>query len=684
MADLRAHSSTSNIFRLCLKNSSTGRPLTGLDHTSSGLIISTIADNEATATIYSVASSNVETITTLGTFAAPTSGKCRFKAVDGTNHPGLYEIHIADARFSVASAKRLVISLSGATNLLETDYEVELTRMNLQDGTRGGMTALPNAAAGASGGLWILGSMTGSPAITGSLSILNTSGNAMSLISAGGNGSGLSLTGNGSAGGLTSEGGATGAGAVLKGGATSGHGLRLFAQAGNSYGALIEGAGSGAAHGVSIVGAGTGYSVSFTGTLSAGAITATSLLVNNPSGTAVGFIGTTGGMAVTATAGDGVVFTSPSTARGLWINGGTYGMRLDCTNAAGVGFFADSGGSGGAAMTLHGNGGKCLNLEAPTSGADSGKCISSDGTIIYTTSWAAGAINAAAIASDAITSAKVAASAVDELTDAVWDEAESGHVAAGSFGAALTSAKTDAANTFARLGAPNGASVSADIANAHSDIGVVLARIGAFAGTGVNTILGFLRAMANKAAGVATPSELSSGGTFNNTTDALEAQADTGGSLTAGQQAQLDAIETATALITAGGVTVSSPVSADGQLLTIVRGDTYNVASGQPITFTAAAGVWPDLTGATAKTFTIRNAAGTSVLTVTPTITAAGAGTQSVRVDLTSAETAVLVPGDPPGEQDHAFDLQVTLSDGSTKVTLVLGAVAVLADVTTT
>ena len=124
--DIRQFDVNSNIVRIALKNSSTGVPLTGLDHTSTGLIISTILDNEATATAYTVASSNVETITTLGTFAAPTASKCRFKAVDATNHPGLYEIQIADARFSVASSKVMTISVSGATNLLATDYQIML------------------------------------------------------------------------------------------------------------------------------------------------------------------------------------------------------------------------------------------------------------------------------------------------------------------------------------------------------------------------------------------------------------------------------------------------------------------------------------------------------------------------------------------------------------------------------
>jgi hypothetical protein len=153
MPDIRKHSSTSNLVRFVLKNSSTGQGLTGLTSASSGLIISTVCDNEATATIYTVAATNVETITTLGTFAAPTASKCRFKEVDATNHKGLYEFQFADARFAIASARRLVVSVTGAANLLDTDYEIQLVAVDIHDTVRMGLTALPNAAADAAGGL---------------------------------------------------------------------------------------------------------------------------------------------------------------------------------------------------------------------------------------------------------------------------------------------------------------------------------------------------------------------------------------------------------------------------------------------------------------------------------------------------------------------------------------------------
>ena len=122
----RKHSSTSNIIRCKLRSSTTGQGLTGLTSASSGLIISTICDNEATATTYTVAGSTIETITTLATYAAPTATKCRFMEVDATNHKGLYEFQFADARFSVANAKVLRIDITGATGLMDKEIVIQL------------------------------------------------------------------------------------------------------------------------------------------------------------------------------------------------------------------------------------------------------------------------------------------------------------------------------------------------------------------------------------------------------------------------------------------------------------------------------------------------------------------------------------------------------------------------------
>jgi len=145
---------TSNIIRVFLQDSAstTGAGKTALTSTSSGLIISTIADLEATATTYTSAATNVETITTLGTFAAPTASKCRFREVDATNFPGVYEIQIADARFAVANSTQLLISIQ-CTGVAPVFVEYQLVAVDLMDTVRFGLTALPNVAQGTSGAL---------------------------------------------------------------------------------------------------------------------------------------------------------------------------------------------------------------------------------------------------------------------------------------------------------------------------------------------------------------------------------------------------------------------------------------------------------------------------------------------------------------------------------------------------
>ena len=150
------------VLRVKILNSAAtnGSGLTGLTNASSGLIIAAIADNEATTTAYTVAGSNVETISTLGTYAAPTSGKCRFKEVDSTNHKGVYEIHLADARYAVSGAKSLLVSISGATNAAETDVVIPLQDLDPYDAVRAGLTALPNVASGNPGAVITAGTGT--------------------------------------------------------------------------------------------------------------------------------------------------------------------------------------------------------------------------------------------------------------------------------------------------------------------------------------------------------------------------------------------------------------------------------------------------------------------------------------------------------------------------------------------
>lgn len=166
---------TSNILRVFLQDSAstTGAGKTALTSASSGLIISTIADLEATATTYTSAATNVETVTTLGTFAAPTAGKCRFREVDATNFPGVYEIHIADARFNVANATQLLISIQ-CTGVAPVYVEYQLVAVDLMDTVRFGLTALPNTAVTTNGSLITAGTGTAQLSTTSGVALANT------------------------------------------------------------------------------------------------------------------------------------------------------------------------------------------------------------------------------------------------------------------------------------------------------------------------------------------------------------------------------------------------------------------------------------------------------------------------------------------------------------------------------
>jgi len=96
---------------------------TGLAFNTASLVIASKCDNEASETQYTVAASNVEDVTTLGTYQAPSSGKVRFKE---TTTPGVYEIHLANARFAVTGAKSCFVRLSGAATTRDTIKEFQL------------------------------------------------------------------------------------------------------------------------------------------------------------------------------------------------------------------------------------------------------------------------------------------------------------------------------------------------------------------------------------------------------------------------------------------------------------------------------------------------------------------------------------------------------------------------------
>lgn len=142
---------TSYIAQVFIQDSSstTGAGLTGLVFNSGSMTAYYHRDTDTTATVMTLVTMTVGTWTSLG-----------FKEIDATNMPGWYQLGIPNAALATG-AKNIGIHLKGATNMAPLPIEIELTATDNQDAVRGGMTALPNAAAEAAGGLYTRGTGAG-------------------------------------------------------------------------------------------------------------------------------------------------------------------------------------------------------------------------------------------------------------------------------------------------------------------------------------------------------------------------------------------------------------------------------------------------------------------------------------------------------------------------------------------
>ncbi len=120
-------------------SSTTGAGLSGVTHSSSGLVFEYRRQGQSSWTSVTPVSA------TLGTY---TSGGI----VASGSRAGRYEIGIPDAALA-AGARFVEVCLRGVANMHPVDIEIELDQLNYQDSVRAGLTALPNAAAGANGGL---------------------------------------------------------------------------------------------------------------------------------------------------------------------------------------------------------------------------------------------------------------------------------------------------------------------------------------------------------------------------------------------------------------------------------------------------------------------------------------------------------------------------------------------------
>ena len=85
-----------------------------------------------------------------------------FVEVDATFMPGFYRCDYPDLAFaSGADEVTLQLVVAPANNAVASPLKIQLTQVDFQDSVRGGMTALPNAAAEAAGGIFTRGTGVG-------------------------------------------------------------------------------------------------------------------------------------------------------------------------------------------------------------------------------------------------------------------------------------------------------------------------------------------------------------------------------------------------------------------------------------------------------------------------------------------------------------------------------------------
>lgn len=144
---------------------------------------------------------------------------------------------------------------------------------------------------------------------------------------------------------------------------------------------------------------------------------------------------------------------------------------------------------------------------------------------------------------------------------------------------------------------------------------------------------------------------------------------------------QVQAVKTKTDTIGSANMTVTSPVTEDGDV-EIVAGDGYETSGGNgPLTFTVTDYAGPDLTDATAEFLLLEKSTydgdATSEGAATGTVAISVDGTTiTYTISLTAAETAALAPSPPADKYNYVYQLRVTPVAGE-KFTPALGALQV-------
>jgi hypothetical protein len=96
-----------------------------------------------------------------------------FVEIDATNAPGWYRLDLPNA--VLASGRFSDVMLKGATGMAPCNLEIELTAINNQAATNGGLTALPAVASGTAGAVIKSGTSTAQLSVTSGVASANVS-----------------------------------------------------------------------------------------------------------------------------------------------------------------------------------------------------------------------------------------------------------------------------------------------------------------------------------------------------------------------------------------------------------------------------------------------------------------------------------------------------------------------------
>lgn len=104
-----------------------------------------LAYNTASLTAYYTLNGGSATAITLATLAAANSAYSSggFKEVDATNQPGIYRLDLPNA--AIASGPSVVVTLKGASGMVQVDVDIQLVAVDLQDATALGLSRLDAA-----------------------------------------------------------------------------------------------------------------------------------------------------------------------------------------------------------------------------------------------------------------------------------------------------------------------------------------------------------------------------------------------------------------------------------------------------------------------------------------------------------------------------------------------------------